>query len=351
MEELQIIKPLKATHEGPLKIGDKVLNCAVLEDGTRVLAASSVFEAFDRPRKGKSQVDQRVAEMPSFIDAKNLQPFVDETVIERTGLINYSTKKGGRGSGYDARVLPAICKVYLDARAAGALTPKQLGLARASEVLLIALSNIGILALVDEATGYQYDRERDELQKILTAYVSPDVLVWQKTFHDPFYKEMFRLRGWDFTTGGINQRPGVVGKWTNMLVYDPMPPGVMDKVKEQSERAASGHYKYRFHQSLTPDVGREHLKNQILAVTTLMSVSRTWEEFLELFRRRFGGQLSLDLDDPIPPSATKSRGATKGLPKPKENNSQLSLFDQQLKGLLAVAPPNKKKKGKAKDSE
>jgi hypothetical protein len=41
---------------------------------------------------------------------------------------------------------------------------------------------LGITALVDEATGYQYDRERDELQKILSKYISNELLAWQKTF-------------------------------------------------------------------------------------------------------------------------------------------------------------------------
>lgn len=67
---------LLAKYEGELHIGDKVLPCAVLSDGSRVLTATSVFEAFDRPRKGKSSEDYRADLMPSFINANNLQPFV-----------------------------------------------------------------------------------------------------------------------------------------------------------------------------------------------------------------------------------------------------------------------------------
>src|SRR5687767_9190149 len=115
-------KLMKATHEGKLPIGEKVLNCAVLQDGTRLLTAKSVFEAFDRPRKGKSKEDHRVTNMPSFLDANNLQPFVGADLKGWTLPIKYKSKAGPEGSGYDAKILPAICKVYLDARAAGALT-------------------------------------------------------------------------------------------------------------------------------------------------------------------------------------------------------------------------------------
>src|SRR4051812_13387356 len=105
-------KILKATHEGKLPIGEKILNCAVLEDGTRVLTAKSVFEAFDRPRKGKSKEENRVTNMPSFLDANNLQPFVGEDLRGWTNPIKYKEKLGGDGSGYNAKILPAICKVY-----------------------------------------------------------------------------------------------------------------------------------------------------------------------------------------------------------------------------------------------
>lgn len=66
-------------------------------------------------------------------------------------------------------------------------------------------ARVGITALVDEATGYQYDREKNELQKILKAYIAEDLLPWQKRFPDIYYKELFRLNGWDFTVNGIKK--------------------------------------------------------------------------------------------------------------------------------------------------
>lgn len=87
-----------------------------MEDGTRVLTAKSVFDAFDRPREGKSKEEQCVTNMPSFLDANNLQFFVGEDLKWWTIPIKYKTKSGNEAGGYDAKILPAICKVYLDAR-------------------------------------------------------------------------------------------------------------------------------------------------------------------------------------------------------------------------------------------
>ena len=113
-------------------------------------------------------------------------------------------------TGYDAYILPKLCKVYLDARDKKQLVKQQIPLARASEILLLGLSHTGIIALVDEATGYQYERERYELQKILKAYIAEELRAWVKTFPDIYYSEIFRLNGWDYTIQNIKKRPGVL---------------------------------------------------------------------------------------------------------------------------------------------
>ena len=184
---------LRSTHEGILKIGDKELPCAVLSDGTRVLTATAVFQAFDRPRKGKSSEGYRADQMPSFINANNLQPFIDESIMVWTRTIPYQTLSGVQKRGYDARILRGLCKVYMEAKRAGVLLQTQERLAITAEALLLALADVGITALIDEATGYQHTRERDELQKLLKAYVSEALLPWQKRFPDIFYQHLFRL--------------------------------------------------------------------------------------------------------------------------------------------------------------
>ena len=194
---------LVANYEGVLHIGDKELPCAVLNDNTRILTASAVFDAFDRPRKGKSSESYRADRMPAFINANNLQQFVSEELMQWTIPITYLDLHGNIKQGYNARILRGLCKVYIDAKKAKALLKSQERFADIAEAILYALSDIGIIALVDEATGYQHDREQDELQKILKAYISEELLPWQKRFPDIYYKELFRLNGWDYTIKDI----------------------------------------------------------------------------------------------------------------------------------------------------
>ena len=287
---------LKATHEGILDIGDAKLDVAVLENGTRVITQTAVFKALGRPSRGNA----RLINTPVFMDAQNLQPYISEDLIKVINKIEYKGLKGKKQEGYDAVILPMVSELYLKARADGAIKkPNQLETAQKAEVLVRALAKVGITALVDEATGYQYDREKDELQKILKAYISEDLLPWQKRFPDIYYKELFRLNGWDFTVKGIKKRPGVIGKWTNTLIYEQLPKGVIEELKAKTPKSDIGNYVARFHQNLTLDIGEPNLTAQINKITTLFQLSDNMKHMWILFdklQNRQQGQLVIPFD-------------------------------------------------------
>jgi hypothetical protein len=199
-------------------------------------------------------------------------------------------------NGYEATVLADICDGFLEARKKIHLSPRQQIIADQCEILIRGFARVGIIALVDEATGYQYDREKDELQKVLSAYISEELLPWQKKFPDEFYKEIFRLNGWNFTVSGIKNRPGVIGTWTKQLVYNLLPKGVLKELENKTPKSAAGNKTARLHQSLSIDIGNPHLEKQLISVITLMNVSNTWKEFLKLFQKKFA-QTMMDLPE------------------------------------------------------
>ena len=118
-------KLLKATHEGKLILGETELNVAVLEDGTRVISRNAIFKAFGRTKRGRAKLEQRVPNMPSFIDANNLQPFVGEDLRGELKQIYFTDLNDKQDSAYNALVLPMLCKVYLDARQLKVLKTQQ----------------------------------------------------------------------------------------------------------------------------------------------------------------------------------------------------------------------------------
>ena len=147
--------------EGILKIGEKELECAVLEDGTRVISRNAIFRAFGRTKRGRAKYETRVPNMPTFIDAKNLQPYINNDLEGELKQIKYINISKKETTGYKATVIPLLCDLYLEARDKGVLTKSQLPLAMASEILLRSFAKVGIIALVDEATGFQYERDQD----------------------------------------------------------------------------------------------------------------------------------------------------------------------------------------------
>jgi hypothetical protein len=94
--------------------------------------------------------------------------------------------------------------------------------------------------LVDEATGNQYDKENRELQTILKYYISEEILDWQKTFHDNFYKKISRLWNIPFTPQSIKKKRQFIGGLTNKLIYEKLPKGVFVRLKEKTPETEQG---------------------------------------------------------------------------------------------------------------
>jgi hypothetical protein len=208
-----------ATHSGTLRIGDREINCAVLEDGTRVVTQATLLTALGRHGRAKHEAGGAV------LFAANLMPFVSPALED--GLresIQFTLPTGGKAIGYKAELLPAVCEVYLDAENENKLLASQRPALVAAGILLRGLARVGVTALVDEATGYQEVRARQELQKILEAYVQAELRPWVRVFPDEFFREIYRLQGWEYKPGTSKRTPHV-GKLVNKYVYEQLPNG------------------------------------------------------------------------------------------------------------------------------
>lgn len=274
------IPVLQATHgspDHPLKIGDIEIPCYVLEDGTRVLSQRGVIGGLGmKPGSAVGGADR----LRSFLGGKSISPYVS---TELTMLINSPIKfksplGGGPAFGYPATILADICDVVLEARKAGKILKQQEHIAEQCEILLRGFARVGIIALVDEATGYQKDRAKDELAKILEAFVARELQPWVKTFSVEFYEQLFRLRGLKFPGNSV-KRPRYFGHLTNDIIYRRLAPGVWEELKQQTKKNEKGRPKHHLHRRLTPDIGHPKLKDLLTSVTTIMKLSEQWSDF------------------------------------------------------------------------
>lgn len=290
----------KATHgsaDHPLKLGELEIPCYVLEDGRRVLSLGGMVKALGMSigSAGGGEGDR----LYSFATGKAISPFIsNELMIRMKAPIRFQAPTGGSAaSGYEATILPDLCDAVLEARKAGALRHQQNHIAQQCEILVRALARVGIIALVDEATGYQKDRAKDALAKILEAYVAKELQPWVKTFDADYYEEMFRLRGIPYPPDNPNFRPQYFGKLTNDLVYRRLAPGVLAALKAESAKAEK---KGRLHQHLTAGYGRQNLLKHLGTVVAAMRLSDKWPDFMLKLNRlapRYGDNLTLDLEE------------------------------------------------------
>lgn len=313
----------KIKHEGELDLNGIKIPCYVLEDGTRVLSARAMQNALKMVDEAEDNKQTAGTRLTRYLTQKSLKPYIYKGKDEDHFKPILCHKGESKINGYEATSLVDICDGILQARKEIKLSPRQKIIADQCETLVRAFAKIGIIALVDEATGYQYEREKTELQKILKKYISEELLPWEKRFPDEFYREIFRLNHWDFTVTQIKtgQRPGVIGKWTKKYIYSVLPKGVLEALLNITPRDEKGKLKKKLHQSLTREQGIEHLNKQIISAVTLMNISDTWKEFEKLWNKKFGQQEILFADK-----------------KMVEPERDLSPFDKSLKKALDYNP-------------
>ena len=289
----------KATHEGAIPLANKAIPCAVLDDGTRLLTQGGFMLAMGRAEKAKGGQGSAIDGMVPFLAATNLKQFIPQDLESSTKPIRFRTLSGATAFGYRAEILPRVCEVYLDAKAAGKLHSRQEKIYTAADLIIRGLARVGIVGLIDEATGYQDIRDRVALAKILERYLMTEgYRKWERMYQIDYYKQIFRLRGWRFNPGS-NARPKLIGKLTNNIVYDRLQPGILKKLKELNPKDDTGRRKRTYQQYFTGDVGVPELREHLSNVTMLMKASTSWSQFMELLdnaKPRLGDTLRLPLD-------------------------------------------------------
>jgi hypothetical protein len=286
----------RETHQGILAIGGAEIQCFVLDNNQRVLSTAGLARAFGSRKKGRNVTAEDAPQIPPFLASPGINSCIsDDLRVAINAPLLFRTKSGLPGVGWEATLIPKMCEAILDARAQELLTTRQKPVAVMAETLLRGLASTGIIALVDEATGYQADRGRDALAKILERFIAKELSKWVRTFPPDFYKEIFRLNDWPYTPDSV-KRPGVIAHYTKDVVYARLAPGVLEELKRVTPKNDAGRPKAKLFQSLTEDLGHPRLREHLSAVVALMKISKNWAGFtrhLDAVFPRFGDTLSM----------------------------------------------------------
>ena len=291
------LKVIAGAPDTPLRIGDIEIPCYVLENEIRVLSQSGMFKALGLARRGLVP-SKGGAQIPRFAASKAINPFISNELQAGLSTPIIFTANAGPTYGYPATILVDICNVVLQARQARSLNYQQQRLAERCEILLRGFAYVGIIALVDEATGYQRIREKRDLATFLERFITAELQPWTRTFPYTFYEQIFRLKGWGNAEG--MPRPSVVGHYTNDFVYERIAPGVLDELRSRNPVLPQGWRRNRHHQWFTPEYGHPRLKQHLEGVTALMRAARSWDGFKRSLDRvypKLGTQFPMPVDE------------------------------------------------------
>lgn len=279
-----------AAYRGTVNLAGITLDCAVLDDGTRVLSERSVAAAVgherhpaDYERKQEALI-QGADVLPSFLTNPVAEFLPPAARAKLANPIRYQVTKGFGipAIGIEATSLADICEAFLTARDKQVLPPDAVGKADAADRLMRALARVALVALIDEATGFQVARDRDALQKLLEQYVSEEHRPWMQKFPNEFYIELFRLR--NLKTDDVKKRPQYFGMLTNDIVYDRLLPGMLPRLEEVNPSNDKGRRARKHHQHIVGQ-GEEHLRSHLAGLVYLMRSSSSWTEFKKALDR------------------------------------------------------------------
>lgn len=296
----------KAIAEGVLEIGNVTLPCAVLDDNgnTRVLSQNGFLKAIGRHPFASGGTGSAIDETAPFLRANNLKPFISEDLRRSsTPLIylprNPTSGAAGIGYGYRGTLLPDVCWVYQDAMTAGKLLTSQMHIGEAARDFLKALTNYAINDLIDRATGFDNLKTQAAIAKIIEQFVAKILQPYVQTFPAQYYEHIYRLNNWPYNAES-SKRPGIVGHWTNDIIYARLAPAILEELKRRIPRDGKGRPKHKLFQLLTPEIGHPKLTDHFKEVLAIMRGARNWAEFYTMLDRslpRFNETLQLPFDD------------------------------------------------------
>lgn len=271
----------RSIARGELALGEVRIECHVLDDEHRVISARGMVGALNGVGAKDGHSERRIARILSENSGFELGP-----------RIRFAIPGAPPGYGYPAEILPRLCSAITDRALEGKLHHKQVHVAAEARRIEKALMGVAIIALVDEATGYQKLRAPDTLSKLFAEYLLPKPGPWSRTIPEDLYVNIARLYRHQYTEGQAH-RPHFFRSWTWRYVYGFLPGDVRSELQRLNPAPHAGSSKH--HQFLTPRT-REVLTAHLIRLTTVVRQSASADDFHMRFGAEFKGaglQLSL----------------------------------------------------------
>nr|WP_286674417.1 P63C domain-containing protein [Clostridium sp. VAP52] len=277
------MKKPKVISSGVLEIFND-LPCYVLDDGQRVFRLSNLTKSLRDKEHGKFGNYLASSNIIKYLPER-LRPLTDEN-HDRTpqGVIEFEFNEKIE-KGYNSEDFMDVCSAFVTANLNNEkLSEAQQEIVKNANKFVLSTAKIGIVALIDEATGYQNVRHSKELQLKMKYFLVEDdnAREWEKIFPDDLWFEFGRLTNWK---GSLKKRPKYWGKLVKELIYNLLDKDIAEYLYKNKPPRYNGHIKY--HQWLNEGYGTKELTQHIWQIIGMAKTCENMKELKQLTSQKF----------------------------------------------------------------
>ena len=280
----------RASHQGILPIGDVEIEVYNLYDKRRVIAKAAMARALDLKSEGGNAFIRTMTRkgVRSAISDKLWEKIENPIFFRR---LDTDSDTGAVADGYEATTLIEVCDALIQAKNDGRLASSQAFLARQAEIIMRSSAKMGIIFLVDTATGYIEDAKREDYLKQWNAFVRTEFRAWEKEFPNQFADMIYKIYGLKRKNPNSFKHPQFFGWFTRKYIYHPLAnsKGAILELLDEANPVvyAGGGRRYKLHQFLTQEIGVDALRQHLWQTIGIGNAARDKLEFERSFYRAF----------------------------------------------------------------
>jgi len=274
-----------ASYQGELSIGDVELDCYVLDDRRRLFHKQEMANILGLKSQGGSAFLRTMTRkgIASTISSE-LQEKIDNP-------IKFKSLSGVQTHGYEASTLIEVCDTIIEADIQDKLAESQKFLVRQASILIRSAAKLGIVALIDEATGFIADKRKEEYRELFKEFVAEECRDWAKEFPDQIFNMIYKLYGLKRASPNSFKHPAFFGGFIRKYIYFPLASSngaILEELDKKNPVVyINGGRKHKFHQYLTEELGVDALRAHLWQVIGIGNAAKSKVDFERSFKRAF----------------------------------------------------------------
>ena len=245
-------------------IGSVQIECYVLDNLKRVIHKRGMAKALGMKSEGGNVFMRAMGRKGlGSVMGDELRSRLDNPLI-------FKTLTSDLGHGYDATILIDICDAIIQASKDNKLGPNQEDLAKQAEIIIRASAKLGIVALVDDATGFIADKRREQYKELFREFVREEIKLYDEPqFPDQLFNVIYKIYGLPRKADTRNH-PQFFGKFIRKYIYEPLANSngaILEMLDEKNPVVyVNGGRRYKMFNFLSDVVGMPALKSHLWQV-------------------------------------------------------------------------------------